>query len=303
LSASGEKGEENNGLPQIVRHAALRFLSNIIQAVRLPQASWYQAATLLDTYHRKTLASNDLPESAINVLPATCTALMFILKKADCITAEIEGFSFHDGMFIHQACAFAKYLQSFGYPDVSAELSQESICKQEIHVLKVLGWRIQVPTIETWTNAYTSRFNLLTRSLLVPSMKWVWQQGLFGGCLVMMRQTCGAEMPQRALTAGLLGIGLVGARLLPLEALRPPEMTSEEWSELYQAIQPQKLEEGECALPTKHSQCLLELLAITVGDDLTTIQEYCRLAAFAMRAALEECRDLQMPAAAPMPIG
>jgi len=281
-----KEGSEAWALPPHVRQTALRFVSHIAQLVGLPQKSWFEAATLLDVYILKTTDSKLKMQTAIEDLPSICSALVAILKKNDCATALVAGSN-----FVPQACLFAQYLQRLGFSAVNVDVTCEMIKTQEKNVLEALGWRILVPTTESWTSTYSARFNVLTRSLLVPSLNWVWQQGLFGARLIMMRQAVNEELPPRVLAAGLLGMGLVGARLLPLEAIRPPQMTSEEWKQLYEEIQPQE-PQPQCVLPPNHSQCLLELLQVTVGADLADIKEYGRLAALAMRDAVKEAQEL-----------
>jgi hypothetical protein len=238
----------------------------------------------MDIYHLKTLKPDSI-EAAIQSLPATCAAIVCILKKNDCVASNIEG-----STFLFDARQFSEQLPSIGYPNAKAEITQETINTQELRVLQTLGWRIQVPTAETWSSAFTARFNVLTKSLLTPSLTWVWQQSLFGSSYIMMRKAVNLELPPRALAIGLLAIGLVGARLLPLQVIQPPDMSIEEWHTLYLEIQPQQRpEQLECMLPTQHSTCLMELFRLTVGGvDLTEITEYSRLSALTMRSALQE---------------
>jgi hypothetical protein len=296
---SGSASANSDGppvLPAHVRQAALRFLSHTAQLAGLPQKSWFEAATLLDFYVLKTMDAERLIPT-INALPSTCVSLVAILKKNDCATALVAGSS-----FVPHACLFAQYLHRLGFPSVNSEVTDEMINIQERIVLQALGWRVHMPTTESWTSTYSARFNVLTRSLLVPSLNWVWQQGLFGARLIMMRQASTSELPPRVLAAGLLGLGLVGARLLPLEAIRPPKMSSEEWNRLYEEIQP-LLPQPQCVLPPNHSQCLLELLSVTVGVDLQDIKEYGRLASIAMRDALKEAQELEKVRCDPEPQG
>jgi len=269
-----------------VRHTALLFLSHATQQlVGLPQKSWFEASTLLDVYHLKTMTPDNLVET-IDALPATCAALVAIVKKMDCATALVSVSS-----FVTHAQLFAKYLHGLGYTTVPLEVTDDMINKAEHAILKALAWRIVVPTTECWTSTFCARFNVLTRSSLVPSLNWVWQQGLFGARLILMQQAPSGDLPPKVLAAGLLAVGLVGARLLPLEDLKPAKMTSDQWFELYQDIQPQE-PQPQCVLPPNHSQCLLELLAVTVGVDLAEIKESGRLAALAMREAVKGAQDL-----------
>jgi len=281
-----KEGSEAWALHPQVRQTALRFVGHIAQLVGLPQKSWYEATTLLDVYILKTVDSKLKMQTAIEDLPSICSALVAILKKNDCATALVS-----PSNFVPQACLFAQYLQTLGLCAVNKAVTCEMIKTQEKNVLEALGWRINVPTTESWTSTYSARFNVLTRSSLKPSLEWVWQCSLFGARLIMMRQAVNEELPPRVLAAGLLGMGLVGARLLPLEAIRPPQMTSEEWKQLYEQIQPQE-PQPTCVFEPRHVRCFLELLQVTVGADLADIKEDCRLAFVAMWFAVKEAQEL-----------
>jgi len=137
---------------------------------------------------------------------------------------------------------------------------------------------------------FTSRFNVLTKNLMTPTLTYVWQHGMFAARMIMMHQASSEALPPKQLAAGLCAIGLVGARLLPLEVVRPRQMTDEDWIRLYHATRPEELH-PKCMFPTNCSQRFMKLLMIALGVDLAEIQEFACLAAFAMKDALEaqEC--------------
>jgi len=266
-----------------VRQTSLRLISHIAQLSGLQQKSWFDACTLLDVYILKTMDPDNMLKT-INSLPATCAALICILKKDDCATVLVSGSS-----FAPHASMFAQYLQKLGYTSVNAEVTEEMINCQERVILQALGWRIRLPSTERWTTAYRCRFNVLSRSLMEPCMNWVEQTSLFGARLIMMQRAANEVAPPRELAAGLFAIGLVWARLLPLEAIRPPQMSIEEWTQLYTQCQPQG-PRPSCVLPPNHSQAMLELLTVSVKAELGDIKEYARLSCLAMRDAVNEAK-------------
>jgi len=278
-------GVDASVLPLHVRHTALSFLSHIAQVVGLPQKSWFEASLLLDAFILKSLTpSQNLNsiELAINTLPATCVALVAILRKNECISP----LGADTSCYIADACLLAQYLQGLGYTSVNAEVTEDMINKQEVKVLHTLRWRIRVPTIESWTSTFCARFNVLTRNSMVPSLTLVWQEALVAARRIMMHQASSKALPPKQLAAGLLAIGLVGARLLPLDSVRPRKMSEENWSQLYQGTQPKELH-PKCVLPANHSDCLLVLLKITTGVDLAEMRAHAGLAALAMKDSLE----------------
>jgi len=260
--------------PQI-RFITLNFLSHIAQQVNLAETSWFEAVTLLDMYHLKTRDPGCILD-AIATLPATCAALVSILKKNDDATELVEG-----SCFVQHASLFAQRLQQSGYPTVNTKVTAGMINVQERRVLEALSWRIRVSTTESWASTYVSRFNVLSQSLLTPSLKWVWQQSILGARFLMMQQAVNPEQPPRVLAAGLLGIGLVGAGLLPLQAIQPDELSFEEWQKLYSEIK-QRQPEPHCAIPEGHWQNLLGLFTAAVGTDLSMVKRACHLACISM---------------------
>jgi len=262
-----------------IRFITLRFLSHIAQQIGLPEMSWIEAPALLDMYHLKTRETG-CNVHAITTLPATCAAVVCILKKNDDATALVGGSS-----FVRHASWFAQHLQQSGYPTVNTEMTAKMINDQERHVLEALDWRIQVSTTESWASTFITRFNVLTRSLLKQSMQRVRQQSIFGARHFMMQQAVNPEQPPRVLATGLLGIGLVGVCLLPLEAIQPDDMSCAEWKQLYAEIQPQQ-PQPHCAIPDGLWQNLLNLLIVAVGADLSMIKHASRLAATSLRALL-----------------
>lgn len=276
LRPAGVGCAEGCVLPPAVRRAALSFLCCVVEQSGLPQTSWMEASALLDMYHLKTQDPGCILRT-ITTLPATCAALMSILKKNDDMNVLVGGSS-----FVQYASAFAQKLHDLGYPTVKTAVTCGMVNDQERRVLEALSWRIQVSTTESWANTFITRFNVLTSNVLSLSLQWVWQQGIFGARLFMMQQALSPEQPPKMLAAGLLALGLAGARLLPLEAIQPEELSYEEWQQLYEEVQPQE-PQPHCALPRGHWQSLLHLLTVAVGTDLSMVKQACHLACCCMR--------------------
>jgi hypothetical protein len=253
-----------------------------VARANLTPDSWFQSVVLLDVH-----LSRSKDEDSLYRLPATCAALVSLLKKND---SAIEAFS--GVCFIRLATQFAQYLQSLGYA-TAQEITDEMINTQEMVLLQALNWQIRMPTPSTWISMFTARFNVLTRNFLVPSLSWVCQKSLLAAHHAVMREAPSQELPPKALAAGLLGIGLVGARLIPLEAIKPPKLSDEDWARLYASSQPMA-QTATCVLSTADSSKLLDLLVVTVGASLTEIKESCHLAALSMADAAQEAPDMNM---------
>jgi len=272
------------GLPPHVRMAALTYMMCDAQRLGLQHTSWFEAATLLDTYHLKTMDPTD-PLHSIESLPATCAALVSILKKNDC-QATLVG----PAGFVPVACRFAECMKGMGCDTVNVEVSAKMIETRERHVLQVLGWRIKVPTTESWCTTFVARYNIITQNLLAPKLHWVWQRCLFNARLIIMQRQLSTERPPKVLAVGLLGLGLLAARLLPLKALQPPQIASEEWEDLYKLIHAQD-PHPQCEIPEKHVSNMLEVLTVAVGADLEVIQKCCHVTSLAMQDAMRDAPE------------
>eukprot|EP00747_Dinoflagellata_sp_TGD_P196188 gnl/TRDRNA2_/TRDRNA2_65959_c0_seq2.p1 gnl/TRDRNA2_/TRDRNA2_65959_c0~~gnl/TRDRNA2_/TRDRNA2_65959_c0_seq2.p1 ORF type:complete len:381 (-),score=63.08 gnl/TRDRNA2_/TRDRNA2_65959_c0_seq2:471-1613(-) len=242
-------------LSQQVREIALRFMQHLVQLMNLPHSSWFDAVALLDTY-----------QPPVERLPAACVALVKILKKNDCATCSMRSANFS----VH-ASHMAHWLHQCGHTTSSSDVSEEDIRLEERRVLKELEWQIKIPTPESWSSIYCARFNILTRNTLVSSVEWIWQQSLYLGRMILTREALTGDLPPRRAAQGLLCLGLVGARLLPLDVLRPEKVDSAEFEELFAKVQPHGAV-PTCALTSGHWQCLVDWLKVATGATIPELQ-------------------------------
>jgi hypothetical protein len=279
LMPKSKQADAQAALPVDVRRTSLSFLCTILVSANLGHDCWFHAATLLDMF---LFHSTDA--KPIDALPATCAALVLLLKKMDTAITCMRGSSFS-----RPATQFAQHLISLGYHTVHPEVTEEMVDLQEQKILQALDWRLRFPTPESWTAMFTARFNVLTHNFLMPSLNWVCQRSLLAARHTIMRQALPVELPPKALTVGLFGINLVGARLLPLEAIKPPKLSDDDWVLLYKSST--MSQQIECVLAAADSSKLLELFLVTVGACLADVQEYCHLAAMAMLDAVCDAPD------------
>lgn len=265
-------------LPLHVRDATLRFLQHLTQFVGLPMQKWFEVVTLFDLYHLKKTDG-----ITIGSVPATCAALLMLVKKNDCATQHVGASN-----FVPQAVQLAQWLQRLGYSDVCSEMTEAMLFRAEMDVLQALGWRINFPTLESWTSTYCARFNLLTKHRFIESVKWVWQRSVMISRFIMMRTAVSSEVLPAKTAGGLLALGLVAARLLPGEALRPPRISSADWNALY--IESNSQEDAQPpALPSEeYVTYLLEVLQVTLEWNMSQVQEACLLTATIVRGSLAD---------------
>jgi len=268
-------------LPAHVRDIALRFMVPCVQLMSLPPTSWFHAAVLLDSFCARA------PRGvSVELLPATCLALVKMLKKVDQASLCMRGSNL-------SSCAvhFVHWLRASGYPG-TADPTEEQLAEAERAVLEVLNWEIDVPSLESWTSLFCTRFNVLTRGHWLPSLQWVWQQSSCHQRLVVLQQAAGAELRPKCLAAGLLGLAFVSARLLTLDELRPPKASAEDWEQLFLQGQLQS-SAPSCILAAEHAQRVLQLLQAATGLPLAELREACAAAAGLLRDALQAARRPQ----------
>jgi hypothetical protein len=259
-------------LPLSVRDSIHRFISYIASTAGLPQKSFFEAAALFDIYMAQAESSED-------EIPITCAALVILLLKQDSALAGFSGLT-----FAMHASQFAKYMVTSGVATEGAieDVTEEMIYARERDILESLGWKIILPTIESWITTFIARFNILTHRRFMTSLEWLWHRAMFGARMLVRWQALSPEYPPMELAVGLLGLGLVGARLIPLDAIQPCKIALDDWELLYSESQPQG-QETECMLPKHQSKMLLELLTVATGTSVEQTKEYCHLAARAMR--------------------
>lgn len=268
-------------LPLQIRDVLLRFLSHFTQLMGLPQSSWFEAATLLDVYCLHKPGGLD-----VGVMPATCVALVRMLKKTDNSTLAMRG----SNLAAH-AVQLAQWVRKLGYE--ASEPTEEQLNNQESELLEVLRWQVNLPSLESWLSTLCTRFNVLTRGLFAPSMKWVWEQSIFYARVVVMRQATGSGgLSPRDVACGLLGLTLVSARLLPLEALRPDKLDADAWEELFMQSQQQGAV-PTCVLQPGHSDRVLELLQVSTGRSFAELQDATEGVAELLCDALNEIQSMR----------
>jgi len=270
-------------LPLHVRDATHRFLQHLTQFSGLPMQKWFEVVTLFDVYHLKKTDG-----VTIDSIPATCAALLMLVKKGDCATVRVGASN-----FAPQAAQLAQWLQRLGFSSVSSDVTEAMLFNAERDILQALGWRISIPTLESWTSTYCARFNILTQHRFIDSLKWVWQRSVMISRFIMMRNAVSSEVLPQKIAGGLLALGLVAARLLPGEALRPPRISSADWNALYVESDKQKDTLAQPLPSEEYMTYLLEILGVTLEWSLSQVQEACLLTATIVRGSLVDMHGRQ----------
>lgn len=267
-AATNSKGQ---ALPPQVRSLALRFMEHLACKQGLPQTSWLTAALLLDLYCLRVPGG-----ICIETLPATCVAVVHVMKKNDTV------FAGHVSQWCQLATRqFAQVVGVWGFAVVEAQ-DGTMVAKQERSLLQALGWQINVPSLDAWMSTFTGRFNVLTGGMFAVSMTLVYQTGIALGGRVVARLPTSPQLPPRTLAIAATGLGCVYAHLLPHETLQaaghpPPEG----WEHIFDAVANQSAL-PVCALNPAYSQRVLELLQVSMACRVAELQEAVRIVALAL---------------------
>jgi hypothetical protein len=262
-------------LPLAIRHAVLRFMQHLVELVRLELSSWFDAVLIFDLCYQKGKIAQE-------AIPVTCVAIVAMLRKADTATelVDMTGMAF-------EASTLADYLGSLGLPRMDAEVSARDVVEREQELLQILEWRINVTSVHKWLRSTCDRFNIISRGGLAQSLEWVFQQGTSSAASYLQAvSSCERWRPQQ-MANGLFCIGLIAARLLPLESMRPTEVAAQEWEKLFARSQGRQGPVQAAYLPAEHLQHMFHTLQVTTGCNIAQLRSDCYDAVLAMRDCVQ----------------
>eukprot|EP00927_Polykrikos_kofoidii_P078641 TRINITY_DN75447_c0_g1_i1.p1 TRINITY_DN75447_c0_g1~~TRINITY_DN75447_c0_g1_i1.p1 ORF type:complete len:414 (-),score=46.82 TRINITY_DN75447_c0_g1_i1:86-1228(-) len=250
--------KERLSLPPQARSVAVLMMLRMQQASCMSQTSWFDSVTTFDAYCACK------PEGvAVDHLPWLCVALTRLKAKADGVRfAGIQANSFF-------ASKLASSLQRLGF-GVRWERPADfgvNILRHELDVMRVLDWRIQLPSVKSWLSWFIVRFNTLSRGFFVDSLTWVWHHGVQQLKRQVRTRPSSGDCPNRHRAHGLLALMLIRASLLPLEVLRSSAVDAVALHQLYMRAFQLK-ESPLCCLHPTHVKSILDMLSMSSG--LTT---------------------------------
>jgi len=155
----------SHSLPLQVRRATLRFMRFLADAMDLVPSAWFRAAVLLDVACLKV--DGGLP---LKDLPIAAAALVVLIKKED--TADFSTYGPH---LQAQILQLHGCFNTLGYEVENQEITLNSIHRQELALMDLLSWQVNVPSIESWLSVFCSRLMLMSDPALFPCIQWVWR--------------------------------------------------------------------------------------------------------------------------------
>ena len=113
------------------------------------------------------------------------------------------------------------------------DVTERSLCEQEIRILQTLDWQLDLPFFEQWISLYCSRFSVFSDASK-DRVTWVEHRCICFSRLLTFREAASADAPPRILSLGLVCLALVWGHLLPWEQLCPDDHYN--WQSRFQQI-------------------------------------------------------------------
>jgi len=219
-------------LPLEVRGATLRFMRFLTETMDLAPSAWFRAAVLLDAACLKVEGGLPLKD-----LPTTAAALVVLVKKAD--TAD---FDFYGPHLQAQIMQLHSCFTTLGYEAEQQEITANTIHRQELALMALLRWQVNVPSIESWLSVFCTRLMLMSDAALFPCLQWVWRFCTMHAEPFVLLGPAWPTLKPRNAAQGLLCVGLLAVGLMSLDSMSPSELELEAWESIFQQFQRQQSE-------------------------------------------------------------
>lgn len=268
-------GASSDILPPYGRDAVVRFLSHLLEVGGLDVSKWFDAVLLFDAYLFTTCVR-------LEAIPSACAAVVSLLVKR---TKAASGTKLVK--FAFEASQLARWLQSLGIPTV-AEVHASDVRAQEHAIATALDWRLNLTPVDAWLGAFRTRFSIVTGGRVEPAINWVVERSCFSaGAFLHSKSACAQLSPQQ-MANGLFCLGLVEARLLPLDAMRLDKFSPQEWDGIFARNTDLHEAAKLCALPSAHLSHMLDTLEVATCCSLAVLKRDTYAVALAMGHAVAE---------------
>lgn len=278
-------GPENVlGIPPGVRRVTAWHMAYLMTNLKLPDNAWFHAVTLMDDYSQRVVGQVTGVSISLAQMPALGVAMARIIRKIN----DAYALAFHDEyVFKEFRQHLAKWLETLGYDIEGWENISTNI--QEEHILMTA--QLSLPTVESWLLVLCTRLNVVAQRVLMQSVNIQWQkimdklcqQGVGFARLILLNRATQGEFRPRRVAQGLLAIGMIISKLLPVQAMGF-EVGSPEW-EWFEA----QSDKGEQTMLDAHQHdFVLELVQATTVADIDELVQDCSI-------TLQVLSDLVVP--------
>lgn len=285
-----------------VREQALQlmfYLSHIAstsppepEQMMVPQTVVDDATVLFDAFNLRH--PDGLP---LAHLPAACIAIVRLLAKLE---------NPHNAMALRccwenrYVVSFAKSLERDGVS--MPPLTEELIGQVELQLLKALGFRINVPSVQTWLDLFIRRFNVLTNSGFGQFLTVVGSL-IYQPRILLLRAVLSEDLPPSQVAAGLLCLGFVAMTLLPVQALQPKGVSDEDWKEAFLACRLTQNVLPTCQLQADHAESVFKDLLVALHFEAEELKNAAYRVSMALQHSFAQAQvGHAQPACAPAPV-
>mmetsp|Transcript_20284 Transcript_20284/g.36205 ORF Transcript_20284/g.36205 Transcript_20284/m.36205 type:complete len:390 (+) Transcript_20284:58-1227(+) len=231
---------------------------------------WHSAVMLLDAYSMKTGFGPQM-------LPAVSMCLVRLVNKYD------------RSAFIPDHCGYLPYAQELsrnfakqGVPNMTT-ITDQLLRETEMHILRVLDWNLDIPTVDQWLTMYTTRFNIISKFVYEKHISMVEQQSMHFVGELIKGEALTLQLPARELALGLFCYGLVSVGLLTVDRLQPTEAPG----------RGSAVNAGNCALSEAQLDEILSILEVSADSKLEAIQRAYGSAALRFNQVCQMFAELQ----------
>jgi hypothetical protein len=246
-------------LPLPAREVALRFMAFIQERVSLRQKDWFEGSTWLDVSARAARGAD------VTRLPGVVVAIVSLKKKRESASWSARKIHQHLAPYTSQLADWLKAVD----PQYEAKVyDADSIQEIERELLQDLEWRLNVPTIESWTSLFCDRLNVLLHGEFVISLDSDMLRQLVAS---MLSQPCTTDVTPRSRANGLFALLLSKMGLLPFDFLRPSSVSPSNWQRSWEQANPQT-RVPECTLEASLVELVLEKLLAAMHLSTATLR-------------------------------
>jgi hypothetical protein len=166
-------------------------------------------------------------------------------------------------------------------------ITPQAICKQEFVIVARLSEGVAMPTIARWLAAFWTRFDVSTRGTFAHAMAYA--HGLsvsLAGLLAWSTPTSSDKAP-RVFAQGACGLALVAMGFLRPSALRPAELSEQDWQgRLAQAFEVSCIQAVRRDLGNASQESIvLTALSFATGCKLPTLRSSAETVVTVLRSA------------------
>mmetsp|Transcript_81035 Transcript_81035/g.235003 ORF Transcript_81035/g.235003 Transcript_81035/m.235003 type:complete len:308 (-) Transcript_81035:18-941(-) len=247
------------------RMQCLVMMRDVLAVLKVPRASFFQAAAVLDM-------CLDHEASSVEAAPELCAAIGRLLVKAD------GNYDARSREVLERATAW-----------LGESLGCGGGCKlQDRAVLHMAGWRLYAPTVHDYLLAFCDRLDSATSGSFRDSIDWVKGQLVEAAQAIVVAVRL--DSSPRAFASGLLCHGLVAAGLLGAPALLAAGTTSSKCLEEDLRAMPWPRRASHCELTEGQQRWVVDCLRLATGAERPELQQMVGVvgsAAAAAQAALQ----------------